>query len=1700
MQGDFGSVRLAVVIALCLPAVAAVSRSGSASDDWQEVTVTADAQQRRLWSAQNEPSDGAVAQRIIRRQAKGAKLTEDSSADDSTAAPACALPTRWCTRLLTAGLSTEEVAGLSVTAGWSCAKHRRCGQEWLYGLKPLLVGFGDSTAPCDASRLFCAGRHSNGYEIDQLEAVQAALRTGSAEHPAAPSVLRSQAVAGSHAAGQVEASLVSIGSTGGQSPNETNETASETNETQAVVRLGIGDLISLGGRKGRIAADSRPRNETVRVEWDDDGSISGQLAISTLTYEAGAPDWSYFGTVRGGGSADGCAPVAGSWAVKTHGVKLQPGSLRFIDLSPQTDLVVDTLSFYCALESKLTAAVGIYEVSSRRAGTSRLIGSSYGPTSVGCSMDEWLNMRLSKAVRLKAGRTYHLALLHVSGEWSTATGVGNRFVKTFGKHFYIPYAAEDLRGLVSLQSLKTYEDEETGTLLFTAKHCFHSDTVKYQHLKNEICANVEPYTNSSSESSCRGWSGLSLAQCKDRCTFNLVPPGCGSAWKTCRAFLFESGRCHLYDECAKTEAMTLSRTNAVVHRKVLDGPIEYLGCFQDGASNKDMDAAFDVIQENHTKSGTLLCREECFRRGKSLFAMQDKALNLFKFLSGWCQCGDTFGTQDAYVRLESSACNSVCPNEVGLEPERKCGALEANAIYTVKMDPTYVGCFADDADHDLKFGPGTVEVAGTATNFTTVSCMQACSGHRYFALQDHGSCFCGDSYNVGPQYYQVLDKECGEPCAGEEASYPLRRCGAKQLNAVYSAENRAASCWTVDSPQSHCHAMNPYPVDAPLPSATLTPTEAQRFCDSLGSACGGFIFYTTAATISTPGMETSRVARATFCEPLSHGFRAELVMASARTSAGTGYIRSWRDECGVRAAPEVMDLDAHRHAHDALSRWVRDSVSGDSFGNLSVSLFKDVYSWNLEATYLRTPASTWGVSKHYTMCFWVHWRSDESTFRTLFRSTTGDAALAVEPRSGKLGVYKHATGFHAAVKPVTVVDTNRSCASVARDLAVRDSPTACAKAAAHYSDCGPYLQFAYTTADTKGAGRCACCGTYRHEGGVETSGTDIYAGSFFEADTHNWNFLCAVGKSVHNKENETSGQTSNKTSSRTSFFFATAGDSAPRWVGDAPAAISGSRLASLGDEKQFPGRLSMVKAWNQILSNAQMQEVFLKTKPARYSCDMPRAFCDAMKQLGVNASGPSKDVVPIAYIQQRIGTACANEPYTANEQANCSGWRGLTAVQCQDKCTSNAKADNCPQRECKAYTLSDEASGRVCHLYSECQEPHKPYASEVFHEKTKPRFSRCQWRSQTGKAVHMAAGAEGAMDIARYNPYKDAYDTEEGCQDVCDSLPNCQGYSYMIGDRSNKDHMKCFLVQKLPETADMVNTTDFNVGICGRDEPGLVGKIAVSVWTYRGKSTMVAAGGENETCDQKVYLCAGYESKYNPGYSSFGRAIDQAYQVREAVANGGLHPQIMLSEMRKPPTYDMGRSRIYPWMGRSQAPRLLNESIHASVNEAVPSPIITRVNSKKCLTFENDTMLAVFKSCKDVQGSFRQWWLEDDKKGLLKTARTGQNGETLCLSRLEKLRPEIVVQPCEQAEYPFWFFQFGYLKNFEQPFDYEECMGYNPENDGVALYPCEWVYWQEFFFDSIETNKWTMADPRTVAADRRRRYYYPGTDTPTPRI
>ena len=94
-----------------------------------------------------------------------------------------------------------------------------------------------------------------------------------------------------------------------------------------------------------------------------------------------------------------------------------------------------------------------------------------------------------------------------------------------------------------------------------------------------------------------------------------------------------------------------------------------------------------------------------------------------------------------------------------------------------KAPVAYLGCYKDDAARDLKHGP-------RAYGYTPASCVGACRGYKYVALQNNGQCFCDDSYGTpNGTYTRQPEAECNGGRGG-----PWR-------NAIYQNPSPGVAPW-----------------------------------------------------------------------------------------------------------------------------------------------------------------------------------------------------------------------------------------------------------------------------------------------------------------------------------------------------------------------------------------------------------------------------------------------------------------------------------------------------------------------------------------------------------------------------------------------------------------------------------------------------------------------------------------------------------------------------------------------------------------------------------------------------------------------------------------------------------------------------------------------------------------------------------------
>jgi len=187
----------------------------------------------------------------------------------------------------------------------------------------------------------------------------------------------------------------------------------------------------------------------------------------------------------------------------------------------------------------------------------------------------------------------------------------------------------------------------------------------------------------------------------------------------------------------------------------------YIGCFVDDEA-RDLEYRIGRLQAYNQES----CHNACAQR---YFALQ---------WHGSCWCGDAYGTEVQYEQVEDEQCgsdrlgrgwrNAIYSHPAQQEQEEEEEEEEEVSTVAPSTGYTYIGCYVDDAARDLKTRIGRRQA------YNQESCHDACD-QRYFALQWHGSCWCGDAYGTEVQYKKVADEECG-----------FDRLGRGWRNAIYS--------------------------------------------------------------------------------------------------------------------------------------------------------------------------------------------------------------------------------------------------------------------------------------------------------------------------------------------------------------------------------------------------------------------------------------------------------------------------------------------------------------------------------------------------------------------------------------------------------------------------------------------------------------------------------------------------------------------------------------------------------------------------------------------------------------------------------------------------------------------------------------------------------------------------------------------------
>jgi len=107
---------------------------------------------------------------------------------------------------------------------------------------------------------------------------------------------------------------------------------------------------------------------------------------------------------------------------------------------------------------------------------------------------------------------------------------------------------------------------------------------------------------------------------------------------------------------------------------------------------------------------------------------------------GQCFCGNAYATSGQYRKVDINQCGSD-----------RLGRGWRNMVYFNRY--YQIGCFVDDGARDLDVYKGS--------GHNQAKCYSSCSAYKYFALQYHGQCFCGNAYSTSSRYRKVNTNECG---------------------------------------------------------------------------------------------------------------------------------------------------------------------------------------------------------------------------------------------------------------------------------------------------------------------------------------------------------------------------------------------------------------------------------------------------------------------------------------------------------------------------------------------------------------------------------------------------------------------------------------------------------------------------------------------------------------------------------------------------------------------------------------------------------------------------------------------------------------------------------------------------------------------------------------------------------------------------
>ncbi|OKL57192.1 hypothetical protein UA08_07338 [Talaromyces atroroseus] len=218
---------------------------------------------------------------------------------------------------------------------------------------------------------------------------------------------------------------------------------------------------------------------------------------------------------------------------------------------------------------------------------------------------------------------------------------------------------------------------------------------------------------------------------------------------------------------------------------------DYRGCYADNIGGvRSM-----LVQEDDNPTMTIeSCISQCLLLGYTVAGME---------YSDQCFCDD-YVRNNASLASSDSQCAMTCAGN----SSEICGgpnllSVYSNATITVLPPPTvqttnlpgswvYKGCLQDNVNNTRTF-PYQLTYAN---NNSATACLSRCQEYGFQAagLEYGEQCFCGDTFDIGPDVEIVSDSQCNMICTGDTIHY----CGAGNLLSYYIWEN-STTLWTYAS-------------------------------------------------------------------------------------------------------------------------------------------------------------------------------------------------------------------------------------------------------------------------------------------------------------------------------------------------------------------------------------------------------------------------------------------------------------------------------------------------------------------------------------------------------------------------------------------------------------------------------------------------------------------------------------------------------------------------------------------------------------------------------------------------------------------------------------------------------------------------------------------------------------------------------------